>query len=46
MASSRDELLAGGAYLFDAEPSVLTLGFAELCSAVAALVARVPESQP
>jgi ribonuclease P protein component len=46
VAGRSDDLLPGGAYLFAAEPSVLTLGFAELSSAVAGLLAQVRESQP
>ncbi|MEX1009015.1 MAG: ribonuclease P protein component [Acidimicrobiia bacterium] len=33
-----DELVEGGAYLFEAERSVLTLGFTELCSFVGASI--------
>ena len=38
VAEYRSELAPGGAYLFEAEPSVLTLPFAELADTVAWLI--------
>jgi ribonuclease P protein component len=38
VSACADELAGGAAYLFEAERSVLTLGFTELCASVRALV--------
>jgi ribonuclease P protein component len=46
VAACASDLAAGGAYLFGAERSVLTLGFNDLCVAVASLVRRAVEAQP
>ena len=43
VAACVDDLAPGGAYLFGAERAVLTLGFADLCEAVARLVRRASE---
>ena len=43
MAACADDLAPGGAYLFDAERAVLSLGFNDLCEAVSALVLRAAE---
>ena len=45
LAGCRDDLVPGGAYLFDAERAVLTLAFADLSAAVGSLVARTKESR-
>ena len=45
MAACADDLAAGGAYLFDAERAVLSLGFNDLCAAVASLVRRATEGR-
>jgi ribonuclease P protein component len=45
VAACADDLDAGGAYLFDAERAVLTLGFTDLCAAVASLVRRAAETR-
>jgi len=43
VAARRDDLCAGGAYLFEAEPAVLTLPFAELADTVASLIRETRE---
>jgi ribonuclease P protein component len=40
VSACADELVAGGAYLFEAERSVLTVGFTELRSSVRLLISR------
>jgi hypothetical protein len=35
----------GAAYLFEAERSVLTLGFTDLCTSVGALIRGAPDGQ-
>jgi ribonuclease P protein component len=39
------DLLEGGAYLFEAERSVLTLGFADLCASVGTLIRGVRDGR-
>ena len=39
------ELLEGAAYLFEAERSVLTLGFTDLCASVGALIRRAQDGR-
>ena len=45
LAGCSDELVTGGAYLFDAERAVLTVAFADLSAAVGSLVAQIKESR-
>jgi ribonuclease P protein component len=45
LAGCRDDLVPGGAYLFDADRTVLTVAYADLSAAVGSLVARAKESR-
>jgi ribonuclease P protein component len=46
VAACAHDLAAGGAYLFDAERAVLSLGYSDLCEAVSSLVRRAAERRP
>jgi ribonuclease P protein component len=45
VSAHADELLEGGAYLFEAERTVLTLGYTDLCASVGALVRGARDGQ-